>query len=251
MNIDRYFNRLNVAGQQAADRLSFLELLQMRHVQTISFENLDIMEKQTLSMQFGDLERKIIERSRGGVCYELNGLFRHLLCHLEYDARLAAATTYIGDRWNPYEDTHMMILAHVDNQSYVVEVGLGGNSPSKPVPLNGKEVRDVDGVYRVVREEDMYYLQKNENQDWNNLYRFRMDEKQTEDFVPWCDFVQTSPESPFNKKRFISRVTQQGRVTLSGDSLTKVENGVKDKRVLQADEIAEALKRWFYLDERQ
>lgn len=246
--MDLYFNRLNVSGRQA-DRLSFLQLLQTRHVQTIPFENLDIMEKKTLSLQFDDLERKIIERSRGGVCYELNGLFHHLLHHLDYDVRFGAATTYIGDRWNPHKDTHMMNLVHVNNQPYVVEVGLGGNSPSKPVPLNGMEVHDVDGVYRVVRQEEIYYLQKNENRDWGNLYCFRMDEKQLEDFVPWCHFVQTSPESPFNKKLFVSRVTHQGRMTLSGDSLTKVENGVKDKRVLQKDEIADVLKRWFYLPE--
>lgn len=247
MNVDQYFNRLDVT-EQLAGSLSFLQLLQMRHVQMIPFENLDIMNKIPLSMRYGDWVQKILQKRRGGVCYELNGLFHRLLSYLQYDVYLVAATTFIGDRWNPYDNTHMLNLVRLDNQLYMVDVGLGGNSPAKPIPLNGKKVQDVDGIYRVYHEEGTYYLQKNEKGDWTNLYRFRTDKKQMEDFVAWCSFVQTSPESPFNKKIFVSRVTNHGRITLSGDSLTKVENGVKSKIVLQEDEIADVLKRWFYLD---
>lgn len=247
MNIDAYFQRLNV-GEMPSDRLSLLTLLQTRHVQTIPFENVDIMSKIPLSMQLGDLERKIITRRRGGVCYELNGLFCHLLRRLGYDARLAAASTYAGNRWNPFEGTHMMIIVQLDNQSYVVEVGFGGNSPSKPIPLNGEEVQDVDGVFRVVREEETYFLQKKEHQDWDNLYRFRPDEKQMDDFTAWCQMVQTSPESPFNRTLLVSRVTDRGRVTLSGNSLTVAENGIKVKSVVPDDEIAVVLQQRFHLD---
>jgi N-hydroxyarylamine O-acetyltransferase len=205
------------------------------------------MSKKPLSMQICDLERKIIARRRGGVCYELNGLFFHLLRRLEYDAHLAAATTYAGNRWNPYEGTHMMIVVQMDNQYYAVDVGFGGNSPSKPIPLNGEEVQDVDGVLRVVQEDGTYFLQKKEDRHWDNLYRIRLDEKQMDDFTHWCQFVQTSPDSPFNKTLLVSRVTNQGRATLSGNSLTVVENGIKRKSVVPANEITVVLQQRFNL----
>lgn len=246
MDTASYFDRLNI-GDPPADRMSLLTLLQTRHVQTIPFENLDIIAKIPLSLHIGDLEQKIIARRRGGVCYELNGLFFHLLRRLDYDARLAAATTYLGDRWNPLENTHMMIVVQLDRQPYVVDVGFGGNSPSEPIPLNGREVQDVDGAYRVVREKDTYFLQKKEHRDWSPLYRFRLDEKQMEDFTSSCLLIQTSPESPFNKTLLVTRATNQGRVTLSGQSLTVVKNGAKHKYAVSAGELAALLQQRFQL----
>ena len=246
MNIRLYLERLE-APERRTGWLPYLTELQTNHVRKIPFENLDIIRKVPLSMKPERLERKIVLGGRGGVCYELNGLFHHLLRGLGFDVRLAAATTRTPDGWSPYENTHMLNIVDIDGSLFVADVGFGGNSPGAPVPLDGEEVRDADGFYRTVREEDYYVLQKREAEDWAPLYRFRTEEKRVEDFGQACQFVQTSPESPFNRRVFVSRATDRGRVTLSGDSLTIVEDGEKRKIALREHEIPDALRRWFNL----
>lgn len=247
MDVNQYLDRLGAAERQQPS-LSYLERLQTLHVRNIPFENLDIMRKIPLSMEPDHLERKIVQNRRGGVCYELNGLFNHLLRELGFDAYWAAATTRLQDRWNPNEYTHMLNIVNVDGRRYIADVGFGGNSPGKPVPLDGEEVRDTDGWYRVVEEEGILVLQKREADEWQPLYRFQPDEKQPEDFAPWCDYVQHGPDSPFNQRLFVTRAAERGRVTLAGNSLTVVEDGEKRKVELQEDEIPHALQQWFELE---
>jgi N-hydroxyarylamine O-acetyltransferase len=247
MNISRYLDRLEAAERRTGS-LSYLAELQTNHVRKIPFENLDIMRKVPLSMEPDHLERKIVLGGRGGVCYELNGLFHHLLRGLGFDVRLAAATTRGQDGWNLYENTHMLNIVRIDGRLYVADVGFGGNSPGRPVPLDGEEVRDADGFYRTVLEGDVHVLQKREADEWMPLYRFRTDGKRFDDFAQACRFVQSSPESPFNRRIFVTRATDRGRVTLSGNSLTIVEDGEKRKIELREHEIPDALRRWFKLE---
>ena len=245
MNIDQYLQRIQISDKPEKT-LAFLEKLQFHHVTQVPFENLDILQNIPLSLEISDLYDKIVHQKRGGVCYELNGLFHAFLVHLGFHAQLIAGTVYYGDHWGTKE-THATILVTLESNNYLVDVGFGGNSPRKPIPLTGKTVQDIDGEYRIIpystpKQTNVYALQKKEQKDWQYLYRFRTHQWNLDDFSSTCEFIQQSPDSPFNRGYFLMNVTENGRKTLFGNSLTIVENGVKTKEKIPFEQLEKVVQ---------
>ncbi|MDO3681703.1 arylamine N-acetyltransferase family protein [Paenibacillus ehimensis] len=246
MDVSFYLQRIQMT-EPAQTTLEGLTLLQKRHVTRIPFENLDILRGIPISLRTGDLFDKLVNRRRGGVCYELNGLFSELLRRTGFNAHLIAATVYRGDGQWGTEGSHATNLVTLEGGSYLVDVGFGGNSPRRPVPMTGEEIREADGFYRIRPFPELrngYVLEKKEDRDWTMLYRFGTDPKQLDDFAEVCDVTQYAPESPFNKVYFLMKVTEEGRMTLYDHSLTVVDGLCKTKETVEADHIDDILDRF-------
>lgn len=56
-------------------------------------------------------------------------------------------------------------------------------------------------------------------------YRIEMRERALDDFVPACWWQQTSPRSHFTRSVICSRLTQDGRISLSGRELIRAAGG--------------------------
>ncbi|WP_134704260.1 arylamine N-acetyltransferase [Ammoniphilus sp. YIM 78166] len=248
MKVVEYLHHIQ-AEERASRDLDYVSYLQRCHVLRIYFENWDILNRIPLSLKEEDLIEKLVHRRRGGVCYELNGLFYLLLKELGYDVVLTLGTVLQRDGNWALEDGHMFIIVVWEHEEYLVDVGFGGHSPRLAVPLDGREVRDTDGDYRVIREGNMLYLQKKTEAEWFILYRFEKGRKAwtLTDIEPICVLTETSPQSIFNRMIFFSRVYENGRVTLLGDTLIEVENDHMEKRKLVGEEIKEAAKRYFQI----
>ncbi|RXT13490.1 arylamine N-acetyltransferase [Ammoniphilus sp. CFH 90114] len=246
MDIKQYFGRIQAQERKSLD-LDYLAHLQRCHVLNIHFENLDIMKKKRLSLESARLYEKLILDKRGGVCYELNGSFYLLLKKIGFHPTLFAGTVFQGDGSWGMENGHLFSIVDLEDNRYLVDVGFGGHSPRLPVPLNGVEVEDVDGSYRVEHAEEQSTLQKKIDGDWKVLYRFRLSEPlpSLESAQPSCVLTETSPQSFFNKVYFLSRVMEEGRVTLRGNSLTLVEKNEIIKTELREDEIVETAQQYF------
>lgn len=83
MNVDRYLQRISLDREavEHADA-SVLDRLQRAHVRPVPFENLCVVGNPTgddrgegISLALSGLSEKIVERRRGGLCFELNALF--------------------------------------------------------------------------------------------------------------------------------------------------------------------------------
>ncbi|WP_338471413.1 arylamine N-acetyltransferase [Niallia sp. XMNu-256] len=251
MNIKKYLERIQAVKKEELT-LKYLAYLQKQHVLNVPFENLDIMKEKPLSLNKDSLYQKLIMDQRGGVCYELNGAFYHLLKEIGFNAYLMAGTVYAGNGQWALENGHMFIIVTLENKEYLVDVGFGGNCPRLPVPLSGEEAIDRDGDYRVKKDktQPLFYLQKRTGADWKTIYRFDTPSNQwnLDKIRPISLLTETSPQSKFNKMYFLSRVTEVGRITLSGNSLTIVEGSEKTKQELKEHEIKEAVRHYFQLE---
>lgn len=159
MNIKNYLTRIGIT-ENVENNLEGLSLLQQNHVTHVPFENLDILQGTPLSLNPTRLYEKIVIRRRGGVCYELNGLFHALLHELGFDVSMRAATVYLNGSWVK-EGTHLINIVRIHGEDYLVDVGFGGNTPSKPIPLSGQEVNSVNALYRVrLEEQNTWVLEK-------------------------------------------------------------------------------------------
>lgn len=230
--------------------------LQQAHVQSIPFENLSIaadpagrFAQSGVELSLPNLYEKIVEQTRGGYCFELNGLFGWLLQEVGYDAdRVAARVLSDGDPGIPAN--HHSIVVEFEER-YVVDVGMGTPKLSRPVPLDGSVVSGPMADWRIVtadRPDEEYRLDLREDDEWRGRYVFTDTPRDLSYFRAANDYLQTAPESPFTGNTHVSIATEQGHASLSGHSLLTVENETRTEQQLDDNEWYDHLSATFGIE---
>lgn len=246
MNIHGYLQRIHYRGS-LEPTLETLRALHEAHLLAVPFENLSIHLGQPVVLQEEKLYEKIVQRRRGGFCYELNGLFSWLLRRLGFQVSLLSASVAREEGgFNPPFD-HLTLLLHgLDGADWLADVGFGDSFRS-PLRLEAElEQRESDGqVYRLTQEDgagaggadkNYWFMQRLGEHDWEAQYRFTLQPYTLADFTERCQFHQTSPESHFTQKRVCSLATPQGRITLSDWQLITTIQGERTERALNSQE---------------
>jgi N-hydroxyarylamine O-acetyltransferase len=233
INIDAYLNRINYTGAREPTAET-LRALQVAHLLAVPFENLSIHAGEPIVLEENALFGKIVERRRGGFCYEANGLFAALLRALEFEvAMLAAGVATKDGGFGPIFD-HMTLMVTLDER-WLVDVGFG-DSFLEPLLLDSRD-EQVQGThaFRIVEDNDhLILMRRNEGAHWEPQYRFTLQPYVFADYEEMCRFHQTSPDSHFTKGRICSLATQDGRVSLSEMRLitTTGPQQLRDERTL-------------------
>lgn len=209
-----------------------LRRLSHAHVRAVPFENLAIVgdphgdtEGAGVTLSTPQLYEKIVERERGGYCFELNGLFHWLLDTLGYEVdRVAARITSDGGIELPAN--HHANVVHLDSR-YVVDVGMGLPKVRQPVPVDGSAVTDDVGVeWRVVDSErpDVTHrveFRYDSDEEWTDRYVFDETPRSLSYFEATNDYLQRAPESTFTGSPSVSVGTDDGLVHLDSETLVE------------------------------
>ncbi|MDH2425599.1 arylamine N-acetyltransferase [Sphaerisporangium sp. TRM90804] len=239
--VDAYLARIGAARPEAADFEGLCEL-QRAHLYAVPFENLSIHLGEPIVLEEAALVEKIVDRRRGGFCYELNGAFGALLTALGYRVTLLSARVFNEDRVGvPFD--HLALRVDLDGP-LLADVGFGMFS-ERPLRLDAVgEQRDPNGVFRLIRHGD--HGEVDVFLDDRPEYRLDTRPYQLRDFRPTCWWQQTSPESHFSRSLTCSLPTESGRVTLSGTRLIHTVDGERRERVVEGDrDLLEAYRRYF------
>jgi N-hydroxyarylamine O-acetyltransferase len=235
MNADAYLKRINYNGPREVSAET-LRALQVAHLMSVPFENLSIHAGESIVLDEDALFTKIVEQRRGGFCYECNGLFAGLLRALGFDVvMLGAGVAHATGGFGPIFD-HMALMVTLDER-WLVDVGFG-DSFLEPLRLDSRSDQ-VQGTrsFRIVDQDDhLVVMLRNDNEDGQPQYRFKIQPYTFPDYDEMCRFHQTSPESHFTKNVVCSRATADGRITLSGMRLitTSGPQRVQDERTLSS-----------------
>lgn len=223
INVATYLRCLTIQNAFNVD-LKFLKALHQSHLLTFPFENLDIHWKRKIVLDIHNIYYKIILGThRGGFCYELNGLFYHLLFHLGFDVKLISAQVVRqnGIGLGPEYD-HMAMIVKLDGKEYLVDVGFGKgfNYPKELVP--DLVQMDFNQYFKFEIDPDSRYklLTSKDGDSYNCLYVFTTQACEFIQFLDMCDYHQQSPLSPFTKSKLITKATSTGRVTLQDKELS-------------------------------
>src|SRR5690625_2412618 len=201
----------------------------------IPFENLNVGRNIPIYLNLETIYEKVVQQNRGGFCYEVNGLFHWLLVTLVFQAQLVAATVKRPNGVWAKTDTHVGIIVELNDKQYLVDVGFGA-SPLFPVHVDGKVHTDQSGSYKVVQQDKHYFdLMKKADGDWRTLYRFDRSEKDLADFHEGCVFNQVSKDSSFTHSDLVTRPTDNGRLTLSDNTLTKDRHRISENSIISAN----------------
>ena len=237
MNIKAYLERINYHGSLAPNAETLREL-QLAHLLAVPFENLSIHASQPIVLEDEALFTKIVERRRGGFCYEANGLFAALLRELGFDVvMLSAGVANAEGSFGPDFD-HMTLMVSLE-QRWLVDVGFG-DSFLEPLLLDERR-EQVQGsrAYRIVPDGAHLILMQRDGDDdeWKVQYRFTLQPHEYADYAEMCRYHQTSPQSHFTKARICSRATEEGRITLSEMRfITTSKNGGRQERTVTNQE---------------
>ena len=240
MNVDAYLDRINYQGSREVNPET-LRALQVAHLMCVPFENLSIHAGESIVLDEDALFTKIVEDRRGGFCYECNGLFAGLLRALGFDvAMLAAGVATRDGGFGPLFD-HMTLMVTLEER-WLVDVGFG-ESFVEPLLLDTR-AEQVQGTrsFRLVEAGDYLVLMRRNDieggEDWQPQYRFTLQPYTFPDYEEMCRFHQTSPDSHFTKGIICSRVTEEGRITLSDMRLitTAGPQRLRDEQTLSSRE---------------
>ncbi|ADD39814.1 arylamine N-acetyltransferase family protein [Stackebrandtia nassauensis] len=229
VDVDAYLKRIGVTTPVSVTAES-LRTLHLNHLRTIPFENLSIHLGETISLDEAPLLDKVVTRSRGGFCYELNGAFAWLLRELGYTVTLLSARVFAGDNPGPPFD-HLALKVDLD-EPWLADVGFGAFA-SHPLRLNDRgDQTDPAGTFRIADAEhgDLIVYENGEPQ-----YRFEAHPRELAEFEAMCWYQQNSPKSHFTKSPVCSRLTDTGRVTLTGRTLKRLADGETTKTTLKVE----------------
>jgi N-hydroxyarylamine O-acetyltransferase len=238
LNIKAYLERINYPGSLAPTAETLREL-QTAHLLTVPFENLSIHAHEPIVLADEDLFAKIVERRRGGFCYECNGLFAALLRAIGFDVVMLSAEVAHAEGGFSRPFDHMTLMVNLE-QRWLVDVGFG-DSFLEPLLLDVRgEQAQGERAYRIVPDEGYLILIRRDRRDNNQSepqYRFTLQPYKYDDFAEMCHYHQTSPQSHFTQGRICSRATPEGRITLSEMRLiTTSKNGGRQERTLASEE---------------
>ncbi|GGM72052.1 arylamine N-acetyltransferase [Dactylosporangium sucinum] len=225
--IDAYLARIGAERPERAD-LGALRELQRAHLLAVPFENLSIHLDEPIVLTEEALVAKLVDRRRGGFCYELNGAFAALLGGLGFRVTRHSARVWIGGERFSVPFDHMALLVALD-EPYLVDVGFGRFS-QQPLRLHARGPQlFADGEYEVV-ERALPDLDVRGPAGWE----YRLDPRPYDlaDFTMGAWWHQTSPDSHFTRSLTCSLVTPDGRVTLSGTRLVTTRAGERTEKEL-------------------
>lgn len=235
MNVESYLDRINYRGSLEPTAETLREL-QVAHLLTVPFENLSIHAGEPIVLSDDSLFDKIVQRRRGGFCYELNGLFAALLRSLGFEVEMLSAGV-ANDEGDFGPDFDHMVLVVTLEERWLVDVGFG-DSFREPLLLDheGEQLQD-DGAYRITSHNSHLILsQRRGNGDWKDQYRFTLQPHSYPDYAEMCHYHQTSPQSHFTRARVCTRATPEGRITLSELRFITTRNNEREERLLSGDE---------------
>ncbi len=243
MDLDRYLARIGYHGPLVPDR-NTLEALMRAHLSTVPFENLDVFNGVDVATDTDWSLAKIIDQTRGGWCFELNGAFALLLETLGFEVARLGAAVLLGGSASAVD--HLTLEVQLD-QPYLVDVGFG-DSFCRPLVLSRSGGQDGGtGEFELVSSPRGATLTRSVDGVPAAQYRFKRVTLSQSDFDGPSQRLQMDPGLPWHSQAFATRYIDGGpdRVTLIGNKLKVERRGEVNYQAVSDERWTDTLEEWF------
>ncbi|PJI48640.1 MAG: arylamine N-acetyltransferase [Pseudomonas sp.] len=248
--LDATLARLGLPLQRPAPTLENLDRLIVAALHHLPFENLDVLLEKPILIEPDAVFAKVVERRRGGYCFELNSLFARLLSSLEYRVTLLVARV----RWGLPADapltpqTHLLLQVDLPEGPHLVDIGFGGPASSKALPLRLNE--ELPGGWRIAGEaQGELEIAIRSASGWQTLYRFTLAPQHWADYGMRNWYTSTYPQSVFRNSLRVALSEEGARLSLLNGQFSRrsAEGEVEQRSIVTADELLSVLRERFHL----
>lgn len=264
MDLSRYLARIGISHRPAATPEG-VAAVQSAHRSAIGFENFDVMLGRPIRIDGPAVFAKLVERGRGGYCFEHNRLFSDALAQLGVANRPLLARVWLGQAEDAVPPrTHTCLLARLDGMPWLADAGFGG-SDLAPLPLrDGAERRTADGARHRLRRIGERGSLRGEwlleragpaaatdgraagHGDWQAQYSFDLGEVAPGDLEQASHWTSTRPETRFTTLHVASIPLPGGFASMVDRELTVHGGGTTQRRTIaDAADYARTLREVF------
>lgn len=219
-----YLNRIGYSGDVSPNHVT-LTALMSHQLQSVPFENTTVQAGKIPSLLPEDIYTKIVTDSRGGYCYEVNGLFAMALTAVGFEWYFAGARPMFYPTRRP--KTHMVVIVTIEGKNYLCDTGFGGYGLREPMRIAHEEHADQNGDRFLLELRDgEYVLTSLVNDEWTPQYGFALTPQEWIEFSLSNYFNATHPDTIFTQKKLAVMQTATGRKILMDNSLKIIDNGI-------------------------
>jgi len=249
MRLQSYLDRIGFHAAVRADEATLRALLRA-HAFAVPFENLDVQLGRPLSIDVEAAFDKLVERRRGGWCYEQNGLFGWALAEIGFDVTRVAAAVMRQVHGDSTAANHLCLLVRAPGcaDAWLADVGFGG-SLLAPVPLTEGRYRHAPFDLGLEALADGYWRFWEDAGDGRFCFDFRAEAGSEDALAAKCRVLQNDPGSTFVLNLIAQRRSPDRHTTLRGRVLRNVTSSGTTTRTLDsAPELVRTLESVFGLD---
>ena len=186
-------------------------------MRSISFENMDVVQGNPISISPDEVFEKLVTRGRGGYCFEQNTLLKSALVALKFNE---PAPLLCRVRWGKAPDqitpfTHMCLSVDLGEEgTFLADVGFAGTNSMDPIDLSPScpPQAKPEGVFRTVSKSNYRYLEVQDRSDpsqyralycWNDVTPAEQPDLEQSN---WFSF--TYPQARFTSQFFAARIAK-------------------------------------------
>jgi N-hydroxyarylamine O-acetyltransferase len=248
-DLDAYLRRVE-CGTRVCPDFATLTALHRAHLGAIPFENLEIQMGGSIQLGIHALQAKMVQRRRGGYCFEQNTLFAAALEAIGFDPLTCEARVRHGMSGGIRPRTHMVLVVPCEDRQWLVDVGFGGDGILEPVALHEGPTNQGGFTYRILADGPLLVLQRAAFGEggWEDLYAFRPEPVYPVDFEVANWFTSTHPSSPFVNNVTAQRTLADARHVLRNLTYTTSRSGAIETREISREDLVPLLRGTFNLD---
>jgi N-hydroxyarylamine O-acetyltransferase len=250
VDLAAYCRRIGYSGP-LEPALDVLRALTELHPAAIPFEAIDVLLDRGIDISPAAVDAKLIDRRRGGYCYEQNGLFARVLRQIGFDVEgLSANVRWMfapGAAAGPL--THRVLRVTIDGTPWLADVGFGSCVPTAPLRMDIADPQPTrHETFRLMPMGPHLLLQALVEDRWQPVYSIAPDAWLDSHYEMANWYTSTHPVSHFRYRLIVTRTTPEARHILADGRLTvRRSDGTAKKRYLDTDEIMEVLEKIFLL----
>lgn len=244
VDLGRYFARIGYSGPQSPD-LATLGGIIARHAASIPFEAIDVLLAHPVELSPAAIDSKLIDRKRGGYCFEQNSLLQRVLSALGYRVEpLTARVLWMREPDAPPPAwSHMALRVFVNGVGYLVDTGFGSCVPTAPLRFDRTTPQPTPHEpFRLSRTLDGYLLEAQLGRDWVPVYEVSPKICGEDAYRIANIAASTHPQSLFRQTLLVTLTTEEARKILFANRLTiRDRNGTVARHELDAPAIEAVL----------
>jgi N-hydroxyarylamine O-acetyltransferase len=232
LDLSAYLARIGYDGPLAPDRATLAALL-AAHMNSIHFENIDVLLGRPIRLDLESLQDKIVRGRRGGYCFEQATLFDAALRALGFKTTLRTARVTLVLAPDKAPRGHMIVVVELPEGSFVADPGLGGLGCRAPIPLDGAPAVDGDETNHIVFDGRCRTLKVESGGRTVDAWFSGRDEDNWVDFEVANHWFSTHPASPMRQRLMLRAIMPGGRITVMNRNVTIRANGETSARQLE------------------